>query len=212
MPTLIWTLIGFVSGSVPYSPLLGRLFLRRDIRQFGDGNPGSTNVFRAGGKWVGVVAVLLDGFKGAIPVGVVYWLLEFRGWRLIPLALAPVLGHAWSPFLRGRGGKAVATTAGIWTGVTGPEAPIVLGVLLGVWFFALNLSGWAMIATWLCFGLHLLNYRPDPVLHTLWLINLIILLWKYRDDLRQRPALRIDLISKCLRPFFSPSGERESLR
>lgn len=212
MPTLIWTLIGFVSGSVPYSPLLGKLFLRRDIRQFGDGNPGSTNVFRAGGQWMGVVAMLLDGFKGAIPVAIAYWGLGIKDWRLVLIALAPVIGHAWSPFLRGRGGKAVATTVGIWTGITGPEAPIVIGVLLGVWFFALNRSGWAMIATWLCFGLHLLNYRPDPVFLVLWLLNFIVLLWKYRDDLRQRPVLRTDLILKWLRPSPSPNGKRESLR
>ena len=206
MPTLLWTLAGFVSGSVPYSLLLGRLFLRRDIRHFGDHNPGSTNVFRAGGRSVGVVALLCDGFKGAIPVGLAYWGAGLADWRLIPVALAPVIGHAWSPFLRGRGGKAVATTAGIWTGLTGPEAPIVISTLLLAWFLSLNRSGWAIAATWLCFGLHLLNYHRDPVWLVIWLCNLLILAWKYRDDLRHMPALKTDLVSKWLRPSPSPTG------
>jgi glycerol-3-phosphate acyltransferase PlsY len=212
MPTLVWTLIGFVSGSVPYSLLLGHWLLRRDIRNYGDGNPGSTNVFRAGSRWVGVAALLLDGFKGAIPVGIAYWGFGISDWRLLPVALAPVIGHAWSPFLRGRGGKAVATTAGIWTGLTGPEAPIVISVLLLVWFLALNRSGWAMLATWLCFGLHVLNYHRDPIWLTLWLCNFLILVWKYRDDLRHRPALKTDLLTRLTRRTPLPQRERESLR
>jgi glycerol-3-phosphate acyltransferase PlsY len=197
--TLIWTLIGFLSGSVPYSPLLGRLALGKNIREYGDGNPGSTNVFKAGGRWVGVAALLLDGFKGAIPVGIAYWGAEIRDWSLIPVALAPVLGHAFSPFLRGRGGKAVATTFGIWTGLTGPEAPIVLGFLLGIWFLATGPSGWALLFALLCFGLHLLNYRPDPAFLILWLLNVLLLIWKYRADLLQRPVLKLTLARKLLR-------------
>lgn len=196
---LIWLCICFLSGSVPYSPLLGRLALGKNIREYGDGNPGATNVLRAGGKWVGVAAMLLDGFKAAIPVGIVYWGLGIRDWRLVPIALAPVLGHAFSPFLRFQGGKAVATTFGIWAGLTGPEAPTVLGFLLGIWFLTLNLSGWAMLATMLCFGLHLLNYRPDPIFLTLWVLNTLLIIWKYRADLLQRPALKTDLVRKLLR-------------
>jgi len=195
---LIWLGVAFFSGSVPYSPLLGRLVLGKNIREYGDGNPGGTNVFRAGGKWVGLAALLLDGFKGAIPVAMVYWGLGIRDWRLVLIALAPVLGHAFSPFLKFQGGKAVAITFGIWAGLTGPEAPIVLGCLLGVFFLTLNLSGWAMLATLLCFGLHLLNYRPDPIFLTIWFLNTMLLAWKYRADLLQRPALKTGLAQKLL--------------
>ena len=55
-------------GSIPFSPLLGRLVLGRDIRTVGDGNPGATNVGRAGGRALGALAAILDIAKGAVPV------------------------------------------------------------------------------------------------------------------------------------------------
>lgn len=199
MSALAWLFIAFLSGSIPFSPLLGRLALRQDIRTYGDGNPGSTNVFKAGGRWVGVAALLLDGFKGALPVGLAYWGDVLRGPWLVAVALAPVLGHAFSPFLRGRGGKAVATTFGIWAGLTGPEAPIVLGCLLAAWFLALDNSGWALALTMLCFLGHLLNYRPDPALIGLWAGNAALLAWKYRADLGRAPRLRAALAARLMR-------------
>lgn len=205
---LIWLGVAFLSGSVPYSPLVGRLALGKNIREYGDGNPGGTNVFRAGGKGAGLVAILLDGFKGAIPVAVAYWGLGIQDWRLVLIALAPVLGHAFSPLLKFQGGKAVATTFGIWAGLTGPEAPIVLGGLLGVFFLTLNLSGWAMLATMLGFGLHLLTYRPDPIFLTIWALNTMLIVWKYRADLLQRPALKTDLARKFLQRV--PLSQRET--
>ncbi|KPK05115.1 MAG: hypothetical protein AMJ56_16395, partial [Anaerolineae bacterium SG8_19] len=65
---LIWIALAFLCGSLPLSVWLGRLVLGIDIRQFGDGNPGAANVWRAGGAKWGLTAVLLDFLKGAIPV------------------------------------------------------------------------------------------------------------------------------------------------
>lgn len=199
MSPLGWCLVAFLAGSVPFSPLLGRLALGRDIRQFGDGNPGSSNVFKAGGRWAGVAALLLDGIKGALPVGLAYWGGGLTGPWLVAVALAPVLGHAFSPFLRGRGGKAVATTFGVWAGLTGPEAPIILGCLLAVWFLALDNSGWALLAAWLSFLGHLLHYRPDPAWLSLWALNAALLAWKYRADLAHWPRLRPALAARLRR-------------
>lgn len=204
MTPIAWISLAFLSGSLPISPWLGRWVLGRDIRRYGDGNPGSTNVFKAGGRWAGVAALLLDGFKGAIPVGLAYWSGGVTGaWRL-PLALAPVLGHAFSPFLAGRGGKAVATTFGVWAGLTGPEAPVILGCLLGAWYLAIESSGWALMAAWACFLIHLLNYRPDPLWISLWALNGALLAWKYRADLVRRPWLRRSLAAQVGRRLRRP--------
>jgi len=110
---ILWTAVGFVSGSIPFSPWLVRLLLGQDIRQYGDGNPGATNTWRAGGWRVGIVALLLDMVKGLLPVGLACSIVGISGWDLVPIALAPVLGHAFSLFLRLRGGKAVAASFGI---------------------------------------------------------------------------------------------------
>lgn len=199
MSPLIWFGLAFLSGSVPYSVWLGRLALGADIRRYGDGNPGATNVFKAGGRWVGVAALLLDGLKGAVPVGLAYWGGWVSGPALVAVALAPALGHAFSPFLAGRGGKAVATVFGVWAGLTGPEAPIVVGCLLGVWFLAVDNSGWALAGAWLSFLGHLLLYRPDPVFLAVWLAHAGVLAWKYRADLAQRPRLRAAWAARLVR-------------
>jgi glycerol-3-phosphate acyltransferase PlsY len=107
MNTLIWTLIAFIAGSLPFSVWVGRLALRTDIRRYGDHNPGATNVGRAGGWQWGALALLLDMLKGALPVGLAWYWGGLAGWALLPVALAPVLGHGYSPFLGFRGGKAL---------------------------------------------------------------------------------------------------------
>jgi glycerol-3-phosphate acyltransferase PlsY len=67
-PAFFWTLMGFLLGSLPFSVWLGRLFLRRGIRRFGDGNPGGVNAWKAGGWPIGLLAMLLDAGKGLVPV------------------------------------------------------------------------------------------------------------------------------------------------
>lgn len=187
---LWWTVIGFLSGAVPYAVVLGRLFLRRDVRRYGDGNPGSANAWKAGGWKVGLPAVLLDGFKGGIPVGLAHFLFGVRGWWLVPVALAPLLGHAFSPFLRFRGGKAVAVTFGIWLGVLLGEGPIMLGLFLLLAYAVLSTDAWAVLLTMAAFLGHLVLRGADPVLLTIGAGNMAVLLWKHRGELRRPPQLR----------------------
>ena len=199
MTAALFSLLGFASGSLPFSYWLGLWQLRRDIRSVGDGNPGATNVLRAGGVGPFVVAMLLDSFKGAIPVGLAYWAFNVRGWDLVPVALAPLLGHAFSPWLGGHGGKAVATTFGIWAGLTGPVVPVVFGLLLAVWFWAVSPSGWALFLAFICVLAHLLIVQADPVFLSIWCGNALLLIWKYRSDLAQRPRLNVERVARWLR-------------
>ncbi|MBI5671427.1 MAG: glycerol-3-phosphate acyltransferase [Chloroflexi bacterium] len=183
-------LAAFWCGALPFSYWIGRLTLRTDIRRVGDGNPGATNVFRAGGRLWGVGAVLLDVLKGAVPVGLANFAVGWHGWQLALVAVAPVLGHAFSPFLRGRGGKAVVVTFGIWTGLTIWEAPVVLGLMLLFWFRNVVVSGWAVLLMLASLLVYLLLARPDPTLLLTLLGNTLILAWKHRADLSQPPVLR----------------------
>jgi glycerol-3-phosphate acyltransferase PlsY len=189
---IIWTLIGFLSGSIPFSVLVGRLAANVDIREFGDHNPGATNVLRAMGWGWFALASLLDYFKGAIPVGIAWFWLGIGGWGIVPIALAPLLGHAYSPWLRLRGGKAVAATFGVWTGLTVGASPTILGLLLGLSFAVVLVSGWAVLLAMLGFGgfvwLQYGTYHPEFM--AIWLGNLALLAWKYREDLGQMPGIR----------------------
>lgn len=191
--TLIWVLIGFISGAIPFSALLARRFAQQDIRLVGDGNPGAANAWRAGGWRVGVLALVLDFLKGALPVGLARFLVGVDGWALVLVGLAPVVGHAFSPFLRGRGGKALATTFGIWCGLTLYEAPSVLGVCMILSYWAQTVDAWGAILAMLGLGAYLLARQAGAVLLLIWFGNLAILVWKHRHALREpiRPSTRL---------------------
>ncbi len=191
MNWLLWTALGFALGSLPFSVWIGKLALRKDIRSYGDRNPGATNVLRAGSKLWFVAALLLDASKGAAPVGAAYWLMGIRGMEIVPVALAPVLGHAFSPFLSFKGGKAVATMGGIWIGLTLFHMPIILMALLVVWFYAVTVSGWAVILTALSGLAYLLINLPDRALITVMIGCLLLSLYKQRADLAKPLRLRL---------------------
>ena len=179
---LLWVLLGFACGSMPLSLWLGRL-AGMDIRQYGDGNPGMTNAWRAGGWRLGVPAMLLDWGKGAVPVGTAYSIVGVGGWWLVPVALAPVLGSSFSPFLGFRGGKSVAVTFGIWTGLTLGEAPIILGLLLGLITFIQTNDAWTVIVATATLFIHLLLQRSSSVLVVVCAGCIAILLWNHRREL-----------------------------
>ena len=188
--TLLWTLVGFMLGSLPFSYWLGRLALRKDIRSYGDGNPGAANAWRAGTWRVGVPAVLLDFAKGALPVALARFRFGVAGWGLVPVSLAPVLGHAFSPFLRLRGGKAVATTFGIWTGLTLWEGPTLLGLSVALIGRVQAVDGWTlMLGMGVLLAFLLLRGRSSGTI-SVWAGNFLVLAWKHRTELRKRPRLR----------------------
>jgi glycerol-3-phosphate acyltransferase PlsY len=111
--------IGYVCGSLPFGLWLGRAFRGVDVRTLGSGNLGATNVFRSVGRTVGIATLVLDMLKGALPVAIVPRSAigaTFPGGPLacgITVGAAATLGHMFT-FLAGfRGGKGVATTAGV---------------------------------------------------------------------------------------------------
>ena len=110
---VFFTLIGFLSGSIMYSYSLPRLLKGIDVRDAApDRNPGGANAVAAVGKPVGLLCIALDVLKAFLPVYAAVTYAGIHGIALIPVAAAPVLGHAFSPFLRFRGGKAVAAFYG----------------------------------------------------------------------------------------------------
>jgi glycerol-3-phosphate acyltransferase PlsY len=181
----IWTCIGLLAGSLPFSYWLGNIFIHKDIRKFGDGNPGSTNALKAGGWKLGVPAMLLDGFKGLLPVLFARLWGGVIGWWLVPVALAPILGHAFSPFLRFKGGKAVAATIGSWLGVGGLEAIVVFAIFTLAMLLLQQEHAWAVVAGMTGLTLYYFFMRGSNPLATVAFANLGVLAWKHRHELMQ---------------------------
>ena len=215
--SLVFTALGFFLGSIPFSLLIGKRFAGVDIRQYGDHNPGMTNVFHAAGWKLALLALLLDFFKGALPVGIAWFWVGLQGNYILPVAIAPILGHAFSPFLGWRGGKAVATTFGVWAGLTLGAGPIVLGMLVSVMMFVLISSAWATILAFLLYGGFIFGYYAlyQPELFAIWLGNFAVLLVKYYADLNRQPQIRPALLKQVGRVtgiFYRPKSPQRRRR
>jgi glycerol-3-phosphate acyltransferase PlsY len=111
-----------------------------DVRNVGDGNPGGFNLWHAAGCKLGLLGILLDFMKGFLPVFLLIRGGYVHGWSVVPVALAPVLGHALSPFMGFKGGKAIAGSFGVWSAVTMFEAALAYGVILEVLQLAVKLG------------------------------------------------------------------------
>jgi len=127
---------GYLVGSVPFGVIVGRAWRGVDVRRFGSGNIGFSNVLRVLGPGPAAVVLLGDVLKGLIPVlagrGLLAsWSVPQPDLWLLAIALAPVLGHSFSVFLGFRGGRAVATTYGALLGMHWPAALLGVAVWLG---------------------------------------------------------------------------------
>ncbi len=127
LSTALLALVGFTLGAVPFSVIIGRLALGKNIQEYGDGNPGSVNVFRAGGHKSGLLAVFLDIAKGVPFVFLAHAWLHLPLLAVVIVAMSAVLGHAFSPFLRWHGGKAVAISFGVMAGL--PQHEVLLAYI-----------------------------------------------------------------------------------
>lgn len=190
LPSLFWTLFGFVLGALPFSVWLGKLVLGKDIRQFGDKNPGATNVLRAGGTLPFILALMLDIAKGALPLGLAVHIFGIEGWALIPISLGPPLGHTFSPFLNWQGGKSIAASFGVWIGITIWTMPLISLSLLILFTLLIMPSGWAVMLTMAGMLAALLVWFDDPILLGVWAGQMGLLAYNHRTDLRKRPSLR----------------------
>ncbi|MBN2378942.1 glycerol-3-phosphate acyltransferase [candidate division WOR-3 bacterium] len=201
--SIIWTAAGFASGSLMISFWMGKFFLKEDIREYGDRNPGATNAWKAGGWKIGLPSGLLEFAKGGAPVAVAVWVFGVEGWYLVPVALAPILGHAFSPFMKFKGGKAIAVTLGVWTAITVWEGLLVLGLLIGLAYIILNHPSWSLIFAMLVFLAYLVVVGllgrgvAFPIL-AVWAGNMGTFLIKHFQDLRE-PLKTRDYIARIFR-------------
>jgi len=189
--TFFWTFFGFALGALPFSVWLGQWVLGKDIRQFGDKNPGATNVLRAGGPLPFALALMLDISKGALPLGLAIHIFGIEGWAILPISLGPPLGHTFSPFLNWQGGKAVAAAFGVWIGITIWTMPLISLSLLVLFALLITPSGWAVMAALVGMLAALLFWFHDPILLGVWAGHFLLLAWNHRADLAKRPSFRL---------------------
>lgn len=123
----------YLLGSISFAVVITRALGIQDPRTYGSGNPGATNVLRSGSKKAAILTLLFDALKGYIPTVLALWLAPRLGWSayvVAGVALGAFLGHLYPVYFQFKGGKGVATAAGIILGLS-------------------PLTGLAILATWL---------------------------------------------------------------
>ena len=135
---LLFALAGFVSGSIMYSYLIPKLFCGVDIVKEGeDHNPGMTNVMRCVSVKLGILCLVLDVAKGFVPLFLAkLYVPDYRNMLFALIIAAPVLGHAFTPILKFKGGKAIATSYGVLLALI-PDSFMVLRMAIITAIFSL---------------------------------------------------------------------------
>lgn len=177
--------LSYLMGAFPTSYLAGRLFRGIDLREHGSKNLGATNVYRTLGWRFAVPVALVDIAKGAVPVLVVGPAASGAPWFPLACGALAVVGHVFSVFVGFRGGKGVATSAGVVLGL----APAAVGVCLVLWAILVRTTGYVSLGSivavavfpalvWLFYPLH----RPS-----IWLYILlaVVIIWLHRSNIRR---------------------------
>jgi glycerol-3-phosphate acyltransferase PlsY len=173
-------LLGYAFGSVPFGLILTRMAGMGDVRQIGSGNIGATNVLRTGNKGIAAATLLLDELKGFVPVFLAWgWLTNDIGWT----ALGAVLGHCFPVWLGFKGGKGVATTAGVCFGLGWPIGLTYAVVWLGLLAVTRisSVAGMSAViasvaAAW---------YFDRPTFAAALGLIAVIVLWLHRENIRR---------------------------
>ncbi len=140
---VLMVLVAYLLGATPTSYIAGRLGGGIDLREHGSKNLGATNVYRVLGWKYAVPVGLVDMAKGAVPVAVLAPWSNGPAWFPVALGIAAVLGHMYSPYVRFKGGKGVATAAGMFLAL----APIAVAISLPIWGALLWLTGYVSVSS-----------------------------------------------------------------
>ena len=173
---------GYLLGSIPFGLIAARLGGLGDIRKIGSGNIGATNVLRSGRKDLALITVLGDAGKGALAVGIMYWLTDGNAQMMALAGVAAFVGHLFPVWLRFAGGKGVATFFGVLLAAAWP-----MGILAGLTWIAVAAifrfsSLAALSAAALAPVYALATDQPQPIVWLAVLMGVLIYV-RHRDNI-----------------------------
>ncbi|NLX70656.1 MAG: glycerol-3-phosphate acyltransferase [Clostridiales bacterium] len=190
---ILYIIIEFLFGSLMFSYWLG-LACKKDLSTVGDGNPGAFNLWKAAGYKVGIAGVFLDFMKGYFPLVMLVNGNYVSGLSIAAVGIAPILGHAFSPFMKFKGGKAVAVSFGVWSAVTNFRCSFAYAVILAVLLLIAKFitkgesttteaDGVMVVLGMWMLGFYIIAYRFPQFLVVLWLQNSILFTYKNKEKL-----------------------------
>ncbi len=181
----VMLILAYLIGATPTSYVAGRLGRGIDLRQHGSRNLGATNVYRVLGWRYAIPVGLIDMVKGGVPVAILGPWSNGPAWFTVALGIAAVLGHMASPYVQFRGGKGVATTAGVFLAL----APLAVLISLVIWGATLWLSGYVSVASLtvaLLFPVWVWLTEPGEP-YTLWaaIVLALLLVYAHRSNIER---------------------------
>lgn len=174
MLNLLLLLGSYLLGSIPFGVIVARS-KGVDIMAVGSGNIGATNVYRAVGPGAAGIVFILDVLKGLIPAFAVTAILKGADWGMYA-GIAAVAGHVFSPFLKFKGGKGIATTLGVLIGVVPIIAALSLGVFIIIVAITRYVSLGAIIAAIVAASACFIQHEPIQISVAFALLAIVILL------------------------------------
>ena len=174
--------MAYLLGSIPSGLWIGRKFFKIDIRQHGSGNLGATNSFRILGKKAGSIVLLMDLLKGSISI-LLLKQMDLHGVSPLIIALFAVIGHTYPLFANFKGGKAVATFAGVILAYQ----PVLFLIGLGIFILTLAISKMVSFTSMLTIsiGVLLSLYFQDMVLTSIALLADIFIIYRHRTNIQR---------------------------
>ena len=180
---LIYLILGYLIGSLPFAVIVSKAFGLADPRSFGSGNPGATNVLRTGNKLAAALTLIGDAAKGWIAMAVVAK-VDAGGTAVALAGLAAFIGHLFPLFLKFKGGKGVATAVGVLLGLDGWLA---LGAVL-VWAATAAFTRYSSLAALvaaaaapaMAFALHGAVASTQIVL-----LMCLLLVWRHTENIKR---------------------------
>jgi glycerol-3-phosphate acyltransferase PlsY len=190
--SLLATLAAYCIGSLSFAVIVSKLMGLQDPRTYGSKNPGATNVLRTGNKQAAIITLVLDALKGFVPVALVQWLGKDFGLldgTVALVGLAAFLGHLYPVFFKFKGGKGVATAAGVLFGVhwlLGLASVASFGIVL---FFSRYVSLASVAAAafapfYYLFGDRIQWYQSKSILLVIFIIALLVTI-RHRANLER---------------------------
>ena len=185
-------LAAYLLGSLSFAVIVSRAMGLSDPRSYGSGNPGATNVLRSGSKAAAILTLLLDAFKGWLPVMLVKWFGEPYGLgdgTMAAVGLAAFLGHLYPVFFRFQGGKGVATAVGVLLAFQPLLALATVASFAIIVFFFRYVSLASMVAALFAPAYYLLGngvaWQASGE-KTLALMAMgVLLIWRHRENIRR---------------------------
>ena len=179
MEVIIVAITSYLMGSIPFGFILTKIFLKKDIRDFGSGNIGATNALRTGNKSLGYGTLLLDVLKAIIPV--IYTKLNYPDYIFIT-SMFVFIGHVFPIWLKFKGGKGVAPYVGILFSIN-----LIYGIVfVSIWIITFLISKYSSLASLIAsftIPIYLLFFNNENLIF--FSIMFVLIFYTHRENVKR---------------------------